>query len=218
MAKKSYAIFGLGRFGLSLVEELSKYTDNIIAIDKNEDSVKKAGEFINQCFILESSDEKQLRDIGVDNVDHAIICFGSNFEGTILTLVTLKNLGIEKITVRCDNDSYLPILEKLGATDIVSPQKIAGIRLANRVVSNLSDYFNLTGDFCIVEVPVPNSMKKTSILDLDSRNRFGVNIILIKRGKDSFAPKATDYVKADDQLFVFGLKSQIQKFTDSLGN
>ncbi len=216
MSKKSYAVIGLGRFGLSLVEELSKYTNNIIAIDKDENSVKVAGEFINQCFISDSTDEKQLRDVGIDNVSHAIICFGSNFEGTILTLVSLKNIGVEKITVRCDNDSYLPILSKLGATDIVSPQKIAGIRLANRVVSNLSDYFNLTGDFCIVEVTVPNTMKKVSILDLDSRNRFGVNIILIKREKDSFAPKATDYVKPGDQLFVFGLKNQIQKFTESL--
>lgn len=216
MGKKSYAVIGLGRFGLSLVEELSKYTNNIIAIDKDESSVKVAGEFINQCFISDSTDEKQLREVGIDNVSHAIICFGSNFEGTILTLVSLKNIGVEKITVRCDNDSYLPILSRLGATDIVSPQKIAGIRLANRIVSNLSDYFNLTGDFCIVEVTIPHTMKKISILELDSRNRFGVNIILIKREKDSFAPKATDYVKPGDHLFVFGLKYQIQKFTESL--
>lgn len=216
MAKKSYAIIGLGRFGLSLLEELSKYTDNIIAIDVDENAVKRAGMFVNQCFISQGTDEKQLKEVGIQDVDHAIICFGSNFEGTILTLVSLKNIGVKNITVRCDIDSYLPILRKLGATDIISPQKIAGIRLANRVVSNLSDYFNLTGDFCIVEVPVPDTMKTTSIIDLDSRNRFGVNIILIQRGKESFAPKANDIIQAKDQLFVFGTKSQIIKFTDSL--
>ena len=216
MAKKSYAIIGLGRFGLSLLEELSKYTDNIIAIDVDENAVKRAGMFVNQCFISQGADEKQLKEVGIQDVDHAIICFGSNFEGTILTLVSLKNIGVKNITVRCDIDSYLPILRKLGATDIISPQKIAGIRLANRVVSNLSDYFNLTGDFCIVEVPVPDTMKTTSIINLDSRNRFGVNIILIQRWKESFAPKANDIIQAKDQLFVFGTKSQIIKFTDSL--
>ena len=85
MAKKSYAIIGLGRFGLSLLEELSKYTDNIIAIDVDENAVKSAGMFVNQCFISQGADEKQLKEVGIQDVDHAIICFGSNFEGTILT-------------------------------------------------------------------------------------------------------------------------------------
>ena len=214
--KKIFAVIGLGRFGLSLLGELSRFTDNIIAIDRNENSVKEAGEFINQCFVCESTDEKQLKQVGINNVDHAIICFGSNLEATILTLVSLKNLGVNDITVRCDQEAYLPILEKLGATDIISPQKIAGIRLANRVVSNISDYFNLTGDFCIVEVSVPENMRTITIIDLDARNKFGVNIILIKREKGSFAPKASDSIQAGDQLFVFGKNSQIRKFTNSL--
>ncbi len=215
--KKSFAVIGLGSFGLALLKELSKYTDNIIALDQVEEQVEKATEYINQCFILEATNEAALKSIGMQNIDHAIICFGTDLKATILTLVSLKNLGVKRITVRCDNDQYLPILEKLGATDIFSPQKLAGIRLGNRIVNdNFADYFNLTNDFSIVEVTTPENMKEISILDLNSRNRFGVNIILIRRKNLTIAPRATDLIKAGDRIFVFGNQSQILKFSDSL--
>ncbi len=215
--KKSFAVIGLGSFGLALVEELSKYTDNIIAVDSVEEQVEKATKFINQCFILQATNEEALKSIGIENIDHAIICFGTDLEDTILTLVNLKNLGVKKITVRCDNDRYLPILEKLGATDIFSPQKLAGIRLGNRIINdNFVDFFNLTNEFSIVEVTTPEHMQEISIIDLDSRNRFGVNIILIRRKNQSIAPKATDVIMAGDRIFVFGKQSQILKFSNSL--
>lgn len=107
--KKSFAIIGLGRFGLSLIEELSKYTNDIIGIDTDMDAVKTASHIIEQAYQADSSSEKALRSIGVQNADHAVISFGENFEGTIMTYVTLKNLGIKDITVRCDKDNYVPI-------------------------------------------------------------------------------------------------------------
>ena len=214
--KKNFAVIGLGVFGLSLLQELVKFTDNIIAIDIDESQVKEASLIVNQCFIMDSTDEKQLLSIGMDSVDHAVICFGGNLESIILTLVSLKNIGIKNITVRCDQDNYLPILNKLGATDIISPQKVAGIRLANRLISeSFTDYFEMTSDYCIVEVLVPSTMKTVRVIDLDTRNRFDVNIMLINRDNKSFAPRANDEIRANDKLFVLGKKTQIVKFTNS---
>ncbi len=216
MAKKSFAVFGLGRFGLSLIEELSHFTDKIVAIDKSSEQCEDVVKFGVDPLILDSTDEKALIAAGIDSVDHAIICFGSNLEATILTLVSLKNIGIKKITVRCDQEIHKEILEKLGATDIVSPQKIAGVRLANRVVDdNLSDYFNLSGNFCVVEIDIPEFYEAKTIIELDSRKKYGVNIILIKRNKDSFAPGPNDLIKPLDHLYVFGKRTNINMFTNS---
>ena len=116
--KKSFAIIGLGRFGLSLIEELSKYTNDIIGIDTDMDAVKTASHIIEQAYQADSSSEKALRSIGVQNADHAVISFGENFEGTIMTYVTLKNLGIKDITVRCDKDNYVEV--ELSAGDKIT--------------------------------------------------------------------------------------------------
>ena len=185
--KKSFAIIGLGRFGLSLIEELSKYTNDIIGIDTDMDAVKTASHIIEQAYQADSSSEKALRSIGVQNADHAVISFGENFEGTIMTYVTLKNLGIKNITVRCDKDNYVPILEKLGVKDIISPTKIAGAKLATRISApDFVDYFELANDYCVVDLSVPNTFKGKKIFELNARNKFDVNLLLIKQMMKSY--------------------------------
>lgn len=214
--KKNFAIIGLGRFGLSLLEVLVQYTNNIIVIDKSKDAIQNAAKYINQCFIMDSTNEKALKDKGVDNVDAAIICYGSDLEATILTLVSLKNIGVKNIIVRCDQEAYKPILEKLGATDIVSPQKLAGTSLANSIFMNVDEYYKLSGEYCMVSLITPNNFKEISIIGLDARNKFGVNILLLKRGEKEYAPRASDTVKAGDSLYVVGKNSDIARFTKAL--
>lgn len=213
--KKSFAIIGLGRFGLSLIEELSKYTNDIIGIDTDMDAVKTASHIIEQAYQADSSSEKALRSIGVQNADHAVISFGENFEGTIMTYVTLKNLGIKDITVRCDKDNYVPILEKLGVKDIISPTKIAGAKLATRISApDFVDYFELANDYCVVDLSVPNTFKGKKIFEIDARNKFDVNLLLIRRNNISINPKANDEILPGDELFVFGKSKNITE----LGN
>jgi len=213
--KKSFAIIGLGRFGLSLIEELSKYTDDIIGIDLDSEAVKNASHLIDQAFQADSSSEKAMKALGVQNVDHAVIAFGENFEGTIMSYATLKSLGVQNITVRCDKDNYVPILEKLGISDIISPTKVAGKKLATRLSApNFVDYFQLANNYCVVELPVPMTFKAIRVNELNARNKFDVNLLLIRRGKTSLTPKANDEICPGDELFVFGEDKKIIK----LGN
>ena len=192
--KKSFAIIGLGRFGLSLIEELSKYTNDIIGIDTDMDAVKTASHIIEQAYQADSSSEKALRSIGVQNADHAVISFGENFEGTIMTV---------------------PILEKLGVKDIISPTKIAGAKLATRISApDFVDYFELANDYCVVDLSVPNTFKAKKIFELNTRNKFDVNLLLIRRNNISINPKANDEILPNDELFVFGKSKNITE----LGN
>jgi len=211
--KKTFAVLGLGRFGLNLIEELNRHHTDIIAIDASEENVIKASEIINNAFICDTTNEAGLRELGVNNVDHAIVAFGSNLQATILTTIILKELGIKKITVRVDNEYYVNVIRKLGATDIISPQKIAGIRLANKIVSDtFMDYYNIGGDFCIVEMVVNEEVGSRNIEEINPRNRFEINLLLIQREGRIFPPKATDDIRANDILYVFGTTSKISAF------
>ena len=211
--KKTFAILGLGRFGLKLVEELSHQNVDVVGVDMVEANVIKAGEFINSAFVCDITNEAALKEIGINNVDHAIVALGANLQATILSTIILKEFGIPKITVRVDDDYYIPVIKKLGATDIVSPQKLAGVRLANKIVSDtFIDYYNIGADFCIVEIKVGSEVVPITIQELNPRNNYDVNLLLIHRDKHTFPPKGTDQILPNDTIFVFGNKEKVMRF------
>lgn len=216
--KKSFLIVGLGRLGISIIEELAKQNVDIIAIDINEESVLKASEIIEHCFICDSTSETALKQIGVDNITHAIITIGGNIQSSILTTIVLKELGIKKVSVRIDDEYYEKIMYKLGADDVIFPEKIAGVRYANSVLSDtVLDYFRITNDFGIYRIVINKNFKPISLIELDSRNRYDVNIISINRGNKVFLPKGSDEIKPNDEILVIGQNQKIAKF-DSVIN
>lgn len=211
--KKSFVVLGLGRFGLSLIEELSKHNVDVIGVDMNVDNVNLASEIINNVFICNTTSETALHELGINNVDHAFVAYGSNLQATIMTTIILKEMGIKKITVRVDDEYYAPVLKKLGADEVISPQKIAGRRLANKAISdNFIDYFDIKSDYGIVEISVTHDIKPMNIHTLDPRNNYDVNLLLIQRGNRLFSPKGTDDIMSDDHLFIFGTTPKISRF------
>ncbi|HHU20928.1 MAG TPA: TrkA family potassium uptake protein [Acholeplasma sp.] len=213
--KKTIAVLGLGRFGLGLVQELNKLNVDIIAIDINGANVQKAGEFVENAFICDSTDEDALREIGIENVDHAVVAFGSNFQASLITVITLKEMGVEKITVRIDDEKYASVMQRIGATDIIVPQKIAGIQLANKLVSDsFTNYFNLSEDYVVVQLSVNMTIQPINLKTLNSRNVFGINLLLIKRENKYFSPTGDDSILPGDEIFVLGTKKNIHKFDE----
>lgn len=211
--KKSFLIIGLGRFGLAITEELAKQNVEVLAIDKNEDAVIKASDFIEHCLICDSTSETALRQIGLDHIDHAIITIGDNIEATILTTILLKELGIKKVSVRIDDEYYVKIMQKIGADEIILPEKIAGVRYANSIISDtFIDYFNIADDYAIVQIYVNEKFKVRTLIEMDSRNKFDVNIISIKRNRRVFLPKGSDTINPKDEILVIGKTNQIAKF------
>lgn len=213
--KKSVAVLGLGRFGLALVEELSKMDIEIIAIDLDGENVIKAGEFVDNAFICDSTNASALKELGINKVDHAVVSFGANFQSSLITTITLKEMNIPKITVRIDEDKYERVMRLIGATDIIIPQQMAGVRLANRIASDtFADYYNLSKDYVIVDIKVGNLVEPKTLKEIDSRNRFGVNVVLIKRDNRVFPPTGDDSVLPDDDIYIFGKKDKVTKFED----
>ena len=214
--KKSIAIIGLSRFGLSLVEAFSELDVDLVAIDTDESQVRRAGDFIQNAFIADSTNIDSLREAGIGNVDHAIVAIGQNekinLSTSIITVIKLKELGVKKITARADDEDYAEVLTLVGATNIVMPLSIAAERIANKIsAGNVLDYFNVRKDYDIFEVKIAPSFTPMPLIELNGRTRFNINILLIERGKNLLVPNKDTVLEPGDEIFIFGKKQDVSK-------
>ena len=217
MAKKSFAVIGLGQFGISVVEELVGNGADVIAIDTDEEAVKKVSSILPTVAVANATDEESLKELGIKDVDSAIVAFGSHIESSILTTVILKELGVKSIIVRVDDAYYLPIMKKLGATEVIMPQKAAGIALANRLGNeDFKDFYKLDDKYSVVSIVINSAYVPQQLKDLGSKDKFGVNIVLINRNGRAFVPGGNDSILPDDTIFVVGGTKEIRVFRESI--
>ena len=217
MAKKSFAVIGLGQFGISVVEELVGNGMDVIAIDTDEEAVKKVSSILPTVAVANATDEESLKELGIKDVDSAIVAFGSHIESSILTTVILKELGVKSIIVRVDDAYYLPIMKKLGATEVIMPQKAAGIALANRLGNeDFKDFYKLDDKYSVVSIVINSAYVPQQLKDLGSKDKFGVNIVLINRNGRAFVPGGNDSILPDDTIFVVGGTKAIRVFRESI--
>lgn len=213
MKKSTFAVIGLGQFGTTIVEELLKLDKDVIALDIDEEAVQCIGKITSTAFVCDSTNEKALRELGIQDVTNVIVCYGDNVVASILTTAILADFGIKHIVVRMDNDYYIPIIKRLGAHEVVTPQRLAGVGLANRIGNDdFLDYYNLSGNYSVVKITVTANCEPVTIQALNPRNEFGVNLILIQRGNNTFAPKALDKIQPGDIVFVVGHMPDIEDF------
>ena len=217
MAKKSFAVIGLGQFGIAVVEELVGNGADVIAIDSEEEAVKKVSSILPTVAVANSTDEESLKELGIKDVDSAIVAFGSHIEASILTTVILKELGVKSIIVRVDDAYYLPIMKKLGATEVIMPQKAAGIALANRLGNeDFKDFYKLDDKYSVVSIVINTAYIPQQLKELASKDKYGVNIVLINRNGRSFVPGGNDSILPDDTIFVVGGNKEIRDFRESI--
>ena len=213
MAHKSFAVIGLGQFGRAVVHELVENKADVIAIDINEEAANEVGKELPTTFIADSTDEKALKDLGISGVDSAIVAFGNNQQASVLTTVILRELGIKNIIVRVDDDYYVTIMKKLGATEVISPQKTAGEALANRLGNkSYQDFYKLDEKYSVVSIIVQPSFVPETLKDMNPKGVYGVNVVLIKRGKRSIVPGGNDSILPDDIVYVVGTSKEVAAF------
>lgn len=216
--KREFAVIGLGRFGGSICEELSLEGMKVLAIDRNEQRINEFKDIATQSIILDSTDEQALKEIGIQNIDHVIIAIGDDIQASILTTVILSDLHVKKITVKAQNDYHAKILTKIGAHQVVHPERDMGRRLAHSIISNsILDYLELSEEHSIVEVKVSSKMIGKNLIELDIRKNYGCNVVAIKRGKQmNVSPNAHDLLQAGDILIIIGADEDISKLERQL--
>lgn len=217
MAHKSFAVIGLGQFGRSVVKELADNGMDVIAIDNNEEVAKEVATDLPTTFIADSTDEKALKELGIGDVDAAIVAFGDNQEASVLTTVILRELGVKNIIVRVDDDYYVPIMKKLGATEVITPQKAAGSALANRIGNeDFQEYYKLDNRYSVVSIIINPGFFPITLKEMNPKNVYGVNVVLIRRGNKSFVPGGNDSLLPDDIVYVVGTTKEIYAFREAI--
>lgn len=215
---RDYAVIGLGRFGGSICRELSEEGMQVLAIDISEERINKYRDIASYAVIADATDETALKELGIDSIDHVIIAIGDNIQASILTTVILTDLGIKKITVKAQNDYHERILEKVGADQVIHPERDMGRRIAHSIISNnILDYLELSEEHSIVEVKAGKKMIGKSLLELNIRQHYGCNVVAIKQGnKINVSPSARYQLQAEDILIVIGSNDDISRFEKQL--
>ena len=217
MAKKSFAVIGLGQFGISIVEALVGNGADVIAIDSDEEAVKRISGILPTVAVANSTDDEALKDLGIKDVDAAIVAYGSHIEASILTTVILKEMGVKSIIVRVDDAYYMPIMKKLGATEVIMPQKAAGVALANRLGNeDFKDFYKLDDKYSVVSIVINNAYVPTQLKDLSSKDKYGVSVVLVMRNGRSFVPGGNDSLLPNDTIFVVGGTKEIRNFREAI--
>ncbi|CRK80653.1 potassium channel family protein [Neobacillus massiliamazoniensis] len=212
--KKNFAVIGLGRFGGSICRTLANQGIEVLAIDKNEERVNEFSMIASHAVVGDSTDETVLKSIGIRNFDHVIVAIGDDIQSSILTTLILKELGVPIITAKAQNDYHEKVLRKIGADRVVHPERDMGERIANNMASNsVLDYLELSAEHSIVEIVANGKIGGNTIIDLDIRKKYGLNIVAIKRGEELIvSPQAKETIHHNDILIVIGNDSDIDRF------
>ncbi|MDE6241061.1 MAG: TrkA family potassium uptake protein [Anaeroplasmataceae bacterium] len=210
--KKSFIVIGLGRFGSFVAKSLANLNCDILAMDISEDCVTEIARDIEHCVIADSTKISTLKELGVASIDHAVVAIGNNLEASILTTMNLKALGVKNITVRSDSEGYREIYERLGATEVIIPEEASATSLANQIASDaILDYYAIDKDYAIVQIQVGPKFPSQTLIDLNLRNKFDVNIVGIIHEDKFYIPRGTDYLVPSDIMVLVGTKQKIRK-------
>lgn len=218
--KKEFAVIGLGRFGSSIIKELRELNVNVLAIDKDEAIINDYKDMVTEAVIGNTMDENVLKSVGITNFDHVIVAIGENIQASILTTLILKDLGVEKVTVKAQNDYHGRVLEKIGADAVIHPERDIGRLLAHRLVSaHTLDILEISDDHSIVEFKAIDDFTDKTLEQLDFRNEFGVSVLAIKRHEHIIvSPDANTKIIEDDILILIASDQDLSKFEIVMGD
>lgn len=213
----SFAVIGLGRYGFSVARTLGNAGVDVLACDRNEDRVEDVSSYVTKAMVCDCTDEDVLKDLGLKNVDVVIIAIGSNIEASIITTLMVKELGAKFIVSKANNKSHAKVLAKIGANRIVFPEKDMGIKTAQSFISpNFMEMINLQDDYSIAEIKVPESWIGKSLVELNLRKKYVLNVIGISvKGDVSLAIDPEEPLKKDTILFIIGNIDDINKIANN---
>ena len=211
--EKLYAVIGLGRFGFALAKRLAESGKDLIVIDKSETVINDAVAFTDNAYLMADLSKENLRNVGIQNCDTVIIGIGGNLAVSILTSMIVLQLGVPHVIAKALTEEQGSVLEKIGA-EVIYPEREMGIRLANRLLAPRGmEYIALNDDISITEISIPESAQEMTVQEMNVRQRYGLNIIALKRGEEvtvNITPQ-TD-LRAPDILAVVGRHDQVNRF------
>jgi trk system potassium uptake protein TrkA len=214
MKKKEVAVIGLGVFGYNVAVQLEKKGHKVLAVDRDRQGVERIKDQVTAAVIADVTDENALAQLDIGKFDIVILGLGSSLESMVLAVTHLKRQGVKWIIARAGTETEEEILLKVGADEVVMPEKQSARRLADFIaLPNIVEFFDLGGEMSVAEIRVDKRVEGKTLQELDLRKRFGVTVLMIKE-KNGAAQLITSpkiVFKKDDIIIVAGKQENIER-------
>ena len=180
---KTYAVFGLGRYGRAVAKELVDNGLEVIAIDDEQDVVNDAAAYLPICKCANVTDADVIKQLGIADIDTVIICMAGNLEASVMAVTLCKEAGVKTVIAKCANEMHQKILLRVGADKVVFPENESGIRLAKNLLSSgFIDMISLSKDVSMIEIDVKEEWVGKNLIELNLRKKYGFNVVATKKG------------------------------------
>ncbi len=184
MNNKSYAIFGLGRYGRSVAKELINNGMEVIAVDSDRSIVNDAAAYLPICKCADVTDAEVIERLGISEIDTVIICMAGNLEASVMAVTLCKEAGVKNVIAKCASEMHQKILLRVGADQVVFPESESGVRLAKNLLSSgFIDMISLSKDVSMIEIDVREEWLGKNLIELNLRKKYGFNIVAVKKGE-----------------------------------
>jgi trk system potassium uptake protein len=214
---KRVVVIGLGIFGFNLAKDLFEAGLEVIAIDKNKDMVQRIRDHSTKAIVADATDKEVMEAIGLEEEDIVVISFGEDLAASTILTLHLRELNLKNIIVKAPNEDHKRILEKVGATEVVIPEREMAAKVARSLISpNVMDYIPLTSEYTICEIAPPTSFIGRSIADIQLRRKFNIGLLAsrdVLTDEITMIPGGEFVVKDSDVLVVIGKEKDIQRMT-----
>ncbi len=204
--RKRYAVIGLGRFGSSVAKVLTEMGQYVLAIDSNEDRVDALAPVLSRVVKADATDPLALKALKIAEFDTVIVAIGDNVEASVICAVNCRDLGVKHLVAKAQDEPHGRVLERIGATRVLYPQRDMGARVATNIsAGGVIDFVRLSEQYGMAEVQAPEPLVGKTLQEVDVPAQYGLNILAIKRGKRLIvSPRADERVSAGDMLVVIG--------------
>lgn len=215
---KRFIVIGLGNFGSTVARTLHSIGHDVIAMDRDEDRVDRMARGVARAAVGDGTDTRTLQQIGAEDADAAVISTGDNITASAMTTLLLRELGVPEIYVKVISDDHGRLIEKIGVTETIFPERESGVRLGKRISSrSLLNYVALGEDFSVQEMAVPESWVGKSLRDLELPRKRGISVVAVHdmlNDRILSVPDADAPLKESDTLLMAGSDEDLAQAAD----
>ena len=212
---KRVIVIGLGIFGFNIAKDLYENGIEVIAVDKDKEVVQKIKDFSTKAVLADGTNKEVMESIGIQEDDVVIISFGEDLAASTLITLHLKEMKVKNIIVKAPNEDHKRVLEKVGATEVIIPEREIADKVAKNLISpNVLDYIPLSKDYTISEIVPPGRFMGKTIGELHLRTKYHIEVIAVREmlpERLTMVPQAEFVIKDSDVLVVIGKEKDVQK-------
>lgn len=215
--RKQFVVFGLGSFGKSVALTLESFGCDVIVVDNSYEKVQEISDSVAYAIRADASDPDAMKELGGRNLDAAIVAISEDMEAGIMATIISKEMGIPYVLAKAKNDLQGTILKKVGADEVVFPERDMGCRVAKNLVSAaFTDWIELSPEYSLTEKLIPKQWVGKSLVELKIREKYGMNVVgIMKDGHVDVTFNPRNPLPEDCILIIIGANSVLEKFEEN---